>query len=76
MAPIINCCIDNLSTDLYNELKATDATVTRQYCLQRCWCCHDSSFVVVDGEVVTAADEDTLRGELEEAELLHMGGST
>ncbi len=76
MVPTIDCCVDNVSTDLYENLEATEATVTRQYCLQRCWCCHDSSFVVVDGESVTADDEEALRDELVAVDLLDGGEST
>lgn len=70
MGPTIDCCTDNVSGELYDDLQQTNAEITRQYCLQRCWCCHDRSFVVVNGDVVVGDNKSALRDELEARDLL------
>lgn len=75
MSKTIDCCTDNISQDLYDQLRASKNRVNRQYCLQRCWCCYDRSFVVVDGEVIVGETETELSEKLDMIDLSDGGGS-
>lgn len=49
----VECCIDNVDMDEFQEIKASDKSVDMQYCLQRCGICYKRPFFVVDGDVVS-----------------------
>lgn len=47
----VECCANNLDMDAWTALRDSEMEFDQQYCLQRCGICHDSPFLVVDGEV-------------------------
>lgn len=51
----IECCIDNMDGNEFQEIKASSKSVDIQYCLQRCGICYERSFFVVDGNIVSGA---------------------
>lgn len=48
----VECCLNNTALQILNNLKREGITVNRQYCLQRCGVCHDSAFLIADGELI------------------------
>ena len=56
----VECCTNNVSMDEWAALRESEIEVDQQYCLQRCGVCHDSPFVVVDGETVRGESYDEL----------------
>ena len=52
---LVEYCLSNVPTPARAMLQACGLPVREDSCLQRCGCCYDGPFLVVDGEVVEGA---------------------
>jgi uncharacterized protein YuzB (UPF0349 family) len=60
----VECCANNVDVATYRALRDGDVAVSQQYCLGRCGVCHDSPFLLVDGELRRGPSHADLLGEL------------
>lgn len=52
---LVEYCLSNVPAPARALLQACGLPVREDSCLQRCGCCYDGPFLVVDGEIVEGA---------------------
>lgn len=65
MPPTVACCLHNVTAEFRALARDADVRFRPAPCKEHCGICHDGPFLVVDGEVRTGPDHETILGSIE-----------